>query len=235
MQLLQERHNLVRRAGVQVTRGLVGQDDYRRGDEGTGYGHALLLTAAELGRGVAHTLVESHTVDGLHGHLAPLAGAIGTVIHQGQLHILEHRCAGQQVVALEHKAYLAVAYVGQLVAAQGTHIDAVDAVGARGGTVEAPQYIEQRTLAAATGAHDAHNIALLDAKADTPQGMHRFAANNEVAPQVFYLDDIHWVSVSALADPYACRPAGCYPCPLPSSGGKCCAPPARPLQGLWWL
>ena len=47
IEFLQQGHHFVAIGGVEVTGRLVGQDDFGIGDDGTGYGDTLLLTATE--------------------------------------------------------------------------------------------------------------------------------------------------------------------------------------------
>ena len=191
MELLKKGHNLVAGACVEVAGGFVGQDDDGVGDKGAGNGHTLLLAAGELCRSVVDALFEPHAVDDFHSALIPLTSRVMLVVHQRQLDILEHRGARQQVVVLEDETYLTVAYVGQLVAAEGGHIGAVDDIVAGGGGVETAQDVEQGGFAAARGAHDADKLARFDAEGDATQGVHRLFADLEIAFEVFNFNNGH--------------------------------------------
>ena len=67
------------------------------------------------------TVTQTDGLQGTDGSLAALAGIVLVVIHQWQFHILDGRGLGQQVVVLEHEAYLLVAQMGTLGLRHGAH------------------------------------------------------------------------------------------------------------------
>src|SRR5690606_17801602 len=58
IEITEELHDLGSGSGIEGTRRLVGQQDLRVVDEGTGDGHALLLPARELARMMIQTVFE---------------------------------------------------------------------------------------------------------------------------------------------------------------------------------
>ena len=58
-----EAHDFVGALAVQVTGGLVAQEEGRVGDDGAGDGYALFLSARELARVVVHAIAETHDVE----------------------------------------------------------------------------------------------------------------------------------------------------------------------------
>ena len=100
---------LVRR--VQVAGGLVGQQDLRLVDQRARDGHALLLPARELVRGVVRRARRGPTASSSScARRARCGGGHGLRrVEQRQLHVLEGGGAGQQVEVLEHEADLPVA------------------------------------------------------------------------------------------------------------------------------
>ena len=94
VELVEEGHDLVAGLGVEVSGGLVGEDDGGAVDEGAGDGDALALAAGELVGLVHHAGAE---VDGLEHGLGAL-GALGggrAVVDQGQLDVVQRRWRGR--------------------------------------------------------------------------------------------------------------------------------------------
>lgn len=73
VQRLQERHHLERGRRIERARRLVGKDDGRLIDECPSNGHALLLTARELRRGVMNPVGKAHLRKRAPGALKPVA------------------------------------------------------------------------------------------------------------------------------------------------------------------
>ncbi len=70
VQLAEQLHHLAAVLRVEVAGGLVGKDELGTGDDGTGDGDALLLTAGELAGEVLGTVADVHAA---HGFLHTLA------------------------------------------------------------------------------------------------------------------------------------------------------------------
>ena len=109
MQILEQAHDFVGGAGVEVAGGLVGEQDDRVIDQGAGDGDALLLAAGELVGLVLHTAFQAHELQGRYRTVAAFTGGHVAVVEQRQLHVLDGRGARQQVVILEHEADFTVA------------------------------------------------------------------------------------------------------------------------------
>src|SRR6478735_2779552 len=92
--------------GVEVARGLVGEQDRRPVDEGPGDGNTLLLTTGELVRQALLHARESDELERL-GHGLADAGAAAAEDLQGVGDVLEDRLVGQQAEVLEDAADLA--------------------------------------------------------------------------------------------------------------------------------
>ena len=189
MQLLEEDKDLIGGAGVEVTGGLVGEDDGGVVDQGTGNGHALHLSARHLVALVLQAVAESHGLQGGNGSLATLSAVVFLVVHEGQLHVLHGGGLRQEVVVLEYEANLAVTQTGTLTAAHGAHADAIEVVLAAGGGVEASELVQQGGLAGARGAHDGDELTFINLEGDASQSLHRLVAHLEVAADVIELDD----------------------------------------------
>ena len=88
VKFVEERHDLVTGLGVEVSRGLVGEDDGRMVDEGAGDGDTLALTTGQLIWFVHHTGTK---VDGFKysfGSGSAFGGG-GAVVDQGQLDVVQ--------------------------------------------------------------------------------------------------------------------------------------------------
>ena len=105
MQFLQKYEDLEARAGVEVPRRLVGKDDGRIVDQGTGDRDALHLSARHLVALVLQTVAEAHRDEGLHRFLAPLRRTVGRIVHERKLDVLDGGRFRQEVIILEHKSH----------------------------------------------------------------------------------------------------------------------------------
>ena len=164
-ELVEQRHDLLRRGRVEVAGGLVGEQDRRTVDQRARDGDALALPARELVGMVAHAVLEADALERLGGAPAALGARHPRVDHR-QLDVLERGGARQQMEGLEHEPDLAVADAGELVLRGVLDRLLVEAIGAGAGRVEAADQVHQRRLAAARGAHDGEVLALLDVEVD---------------------------------------------------------------------
>ena len=146
-------------AGIQMSGGLVGQQEHGVVDEGAGHGGALLLSAGDLCR----ILVP----DGTDAEDA--AQAVGGLLHvasglpgddAGQEDVVPDREAVQQQEVLEHEAQFLVAHCGQGVLVQPGQLLAAQADAARVGGDVAGDAVEQGGLTRAGGAHYGHKFPL---------------------------------------------------------------------------
>ena len=145
---------------VEVTCGLVGEDELGVGHHGTGDGHTLLLSARELLGEVLRPMADGHALqDVVHALLA--FGGTKPQIGQRQLHVLEDVQLVYQVEALEDEAYLALADAGAVLLVQVGHLLPQQTVAARGGVVQQAEDVQQGGLATTRGAHDGYEFALL--------------------------------------------------------------------------
>lgn len=96
LSLLEQFHYLEARLGVEGTRRLIGEDNLGIGDERTGYGHALLLSARHLIRIVVSPRQQPEAVEIVHRHLVALA-ARHALVEQRQAHILHRRLEADEV------------------------------------------------------------------------------------------------------------------------------------------
>ena len=189
VEFLEEDKHLKRRACVEVTGGLVGEDDGGVVDERTGDGYSLHLTTRHLVGLVLQTIAETNFDKCLDGTRAALLGLDFGIVHQGQFDVLDGRGLGQQVVVLEDETNLAVTELGALIAAHPAHRHAIEVVFARSGCVEATYLVEQCGFARARSALDGHELTFVDLERDTTERMDHLVADLEVAANVLEFDD----------------------------------------------
>src|SRR5262245_42390608 len=108
VQALEDAHDLLRGAGIQVAGRLVGQDQLRVVDERAGDRDALLLSARELARVVVPAVREADDLEAPHRLLAPPIGAMAVGrVDQRQLDVVERGGPREQIERLEDEANLA--------------------------------------------------------------------------------------------------------------------------------
>ena len=189
VEIVEEGHDLVAGLGVEVSGGLVGEDDGGVVDEGAGDGDALALAAGELVGLVHHAGAEVDALE--HGLGAGDAlGGGGAVVDEGQLDVVQRGGAGEQVEGLEDEADLLVADAGELVVVELGDVVAVEPVLALGGRVEAADEVHQRGFAGAGGAHDGDVLVVADAEVDAAEGVDLLVAHLVGLPEIVGDDDI---------------------------------------------
>jgi hypothetical protein len=122
--LKEQLHDAPRRVGVEVTGGLVREEDARPVHEGTGDRHALLLTTAQLVRELVELVLEADDPEDLLHLLAHMALA-GTGHLEGERHVLGDGAPLEQLVVLEDDAELAPK-LGKLAVRHPAHLLPVD-------------------------------------------------------------------------------------------------------------
>jgi len=151
--------------GVQIPRGLVGEDDGRVVDQGPGHGHPLLLATGELARPAVHELHKTKPLGGLVG-LAPAFGQghlldpqrVGDVV--GDVHVRE-----QGVVLEDHRD---IPFAGGC----GGDVAATQQQGAARGALEPGDGAQQCRLAAPGRPQECEELALGDGQVEVVHGSH---------------------------------------------------------------
>ena len=150
-------HDLLRGAGVEGTRGLVGEHDLRVVDQCPRDGDALHLPAGHLPGLFLHLIGESDARECLGGTGTPLR-ARNAGERQGEFHVGEHALVRNEVVRLEDETHAMVAVGVPVAVAVFLRRDAADDEVALGVVVKAADDVEQRRLAAPGGAEDRHEL-----------------------------------------------------------------------------
>ena len=128
VELLEERHHVHRSSAVEVTSGLVGQYDGGLVHECPRDRYTLLLSARELAWLVVSAVAQAHSLERSDGAAARVLYAARVVVEERELDVVDCRCSGEQVVALEDESYAVVSDLGILVAGEFADVGAVKEV-----------------------------------------------------------------------------------------------------------
>ncbi len=154
------------RGGIEVAGGLVGEQQPGTAHQGAGDRRPLHLATGELARQVPGPVGDAHAVEHV-GHGGVRRPSPAPVEQQGQLDVLRHAQAGQEVEELEHEADVAPAQAGPLGHAQPGQVAPVDAHGAGVGHVEAARQVQQGRLARPGRPDQGDGLPLDDGEVDT--------------------------------------------------------------------
>ena len=167
---LEDREDLRGRTGVEVPGRLVGEDHRRVVQQRARDRDALLLAARELRWPVVDPIAEP---DGIERGDRPLASALAVAaVDERQLDVLDRVEPRQQIERLEDEADVLVADRRELVVRELPDVLAGEDVFAAVGDVETAEDVHERRLARPRGAHDRHELALVDVEVDTAEGVH---------------------------------------------------------------
>ena len=141
VQLLKERHHFYRRATVEISRRLVGEQKARLGDECARDRHPLLLSTRQLARLVVQPIREADALQCSLRELPRVLLLARTVVQQRQLDVIERRRPREQVESLKDETELLVPYIRELVLAQALYANSIEGIGALGRDVETAEDI----------------------------------------------------------------------------------------------
>ena len=186
VQLLDLQAGLGAQLGVQVGQRLVKQEDLRLAHDGAAHGHALALAAGQFARLALQQVREFEDLGGLvHAALDFFLGHFGDLQAIG--HVLVVRHVRVQRIVLEHHGDVAL---GGL---QVVDHAVADAQFAAGDFFQARHHAQQGGLAAARGADDDDELAVLDL------GVHA-------------MDDLVGLGAHAVALDDVAKREGCHMC-----------------------
>src|SRR5262245_25050215 len=180
--VLDEVEDFARHLFVEVSRGLVGQQESRRSHDGPREGRPLPLALGELRRVGLGARGEADGRERLEGSRRDsTAGSAGDPEHEGD--VLEDGPAGEELGGLENDAERAPEQ-RHLAAAQRHDVEARDLdLAVRGALVRGEQ-AEKGGLPGPAGAREDDEIALVDFERDVAEGR-----------------QLHWPTIEDLADP----------------------------------
>ncbi len=150
---------------VEISGGLVGENDLRLIDQRARNGHSLLLAAGELRGEMRQAVAESHTLQRFLGLLF-VRDAMEILRKH---HIFKSREIRHEMKLLEDEADLFRAVTHQLVFAEFRKIDAVNYHMAGGESVQAAENVDQGSFPRAGGAHERDPFAGVHIEADAAE------------------------------------------------------------------
>ena len=109
MKVLQQFHHRLTVARIEISSGLVRQQDGRFSAQGARHGDTLLLAAGKLRGIVPHAVRHAHPLQRLHYALLSVGRRHSLPIGQRKFDVLIHRQVADQVKTLEDEADLLVA------------------------------------------------------------------------------------------------------------------------------
>ncbi len=186
VQRLENREDLLGRAGVEVSGRLVAEDHHRVVDDGAGNGDALLLTSRKLVRAVFHALPQT---DFLQSQCRDLVAVLHAGVLQREFDIAKRALSWEEVELLEHEADVLVPDLGELVLIEVGDVLAVQKVHPAGGLVKAPEGVHKGRLPGTGWPHDRDKFALLDGERHVTQRVHHDVSLAVVLAEVFDVDD----------------------------------------------
>ena len=167
VQAAEDLQNLLAGPRIEIPRRLVGQQHDGLVHQRAGDGHPLLFATRQLRRRMIEAGLQADGCQQLPGPLLHLPlRRLFDRIGGRHPHVLQGRDAGEQIEALKHETDAAAAKLRQLLRRKLGDLDAVEAIRAGGGPVQATQQIHERGLTRARGAHQGHELSAFDGQRD---------------------------------------------------------------------
>jgi len=184
VELLEQVHDGLALAGVEVAGGLVGQEELGVGDDGPRDADQLLLPAGELAGEQVLLAHDAEAVQRVADHRRPL-GRLDVPIGERHIQVLVDRQRVEQVEALKHEADVLLIQRQPLFGLELVDRLIEEVVLAAPITIQHPEDIQQRGLARRRRPHDSDKLAFLDLQRNLPQDIilarTRFVALLDVA------------------------------------------------------
>jgi acyl-CoA thioesterase I len=140
---------------IEITRGLVREQNVGLGHERAREGDALLLAAGQLFRVMRGARREPHLIESLRRAYARVAMAVQL---ERQHDVLQSREGGDQVEGLEDESHVRAAHPRAPVLIQRREVDAGDEDAAGAGRIEPGKQCQQRRLARTRSAHHGEGL-----------------------------------------------------------------------------
>lgn len=167
--LFQQVQDLAGMAGIEISRGFVGQQQRRLVHERTRDGRALHLSAGNLMRKMPASAAQADELDQLRG-AGPGTGNGFSGEQQGQGDVLRDGHRREQIEELENHSHLAATVFGKLglgCLVEGRSIDVNLALGRR---IEPADEVQERAFSTAAGTGDGDELVLGDFYRDVVEG-----------------------------------------------------------------
>lgn len=161
-------HDFIAHHTIQVTGGLISENNLWSANDGPRDGYPLLLSARELARKVMHPVVETYLFQCFFCQ-ATAFFTIHLAVKEGQFYVVQHRKVIDQVETLEDKAQVLVAKSSRSLAIVvgdrliGNHNAAL------AGLVDKAHDVEQGTFSTARRPHDGQEFSFFNLQVDGVQ------------------------------------------------------------------
>ena len=165
-------HHLSGSLRVECSCRFIGQKDLRVGNDASGNGNALLLSARKFVGHVVCPLFEAETFEVFHGDGVALAAG-DTLIVERQGHVFEGIFISDEVEGLEDKTNHSVAIVGSFGFTEVLDEYIAEVICSFVVVVEDAENVEQGGFSTARCAHNAHKFAVFDVEVDAFEHVQR--------------------------------------------------------------
>ena len=183
IQPLEEIHDLLSRVSIQVSRGLVGEEECRIGDNGSRNGNPLLLTSGELAGIMLHPVLQADQTQSRLDVIVPLRLAQPGE-QERQLHVFKSREHGNQVEGLKNKSDVVVAPMGQLAIGHRCDPDTIHLDFPGGRPIDTGDDVQERSFAGPRGSHQGQKFTFRNVERAFLQRHHFFVVAFEHFAQV---------------------------------------------------
>ncbi len=178
MEFAKQVHHRLAVHGIQVSGGLIGQQNRGVAAQGARHRYALLLAAGELPGIMPHAMRHSDAVEGLvNSSLTVNAGH--AAVGERQLDVLVHGQVADQIEGLKNEADFPIADAGALGRLEGVHRLLVQHVNALRRRIEEAEDGQQRRFSAARWTRDGDELAFADVEVDAGKRMGLEIAGDE--------------------------------------------------------
>ena len=187
VELFENAYHLRAGFGIQVARGLVGEDDGGVVDQRPRDSHPLLLTAGKLVWTAVQPMRQTHR---FQYFLSPLVAIrhFMTDVSKGQFDVVQHARTAQKIEALENETDFFVAQHRQLVVRECLGVTAAEMISAGSGTIQKSQNMHQGRLAAAGRPHDRHHFTRVQGESYTAEYRGRNVFQLVIFGEIFYVE-----------------------------------------------
>jgi len=188
VKLLEERHDLLAGAGVEIAGRLVGEDDGGIVDEGTRDGDALALAAGEFVRPVVDAVAEADVLQREHRALPAFVG-LHAGVDQRELDVVERVGPREEIEGLEDESDFAVPNLGELVVDHVRDVFAGKFVAAGRRGIEAAEHVHHGRLAGTRRAHDGKVFVAMNRERDATERVDDLRTHLVELGDAFDVDD----------------------------------------------
>src|SRR5689334_6370302 len=157
---------------MKISGGLIGQNEFRTGDDGARDSHQLLLTAGKLARIKVSFSYDLKSIQRV-GYECRSFVLADFAIRERDLEVFIYRQIIQQVVLLEHEADLLVAQSGALFGFEMMHCGVVKEIFSGPSMIMHSKDVQERRFSGTRRAHDRDKLAFGDVEVDVAKNIEK--------------------------------------------------------------